>query len=270
MSTIKPFFIDYSARAATIADGNRRKLWLQQLVLLWNNSEVTSGYPISSLETVRHIIQTGPKEYIDGRIDRKKSETVTLPVEFNDIRRYAEELRHASLDDFVLKSGSVEFSPRFYYKQISRVYFFAVTPAQVKRLRYAEALAKQVDKQKEFFIEECQAAGISPGKQPFRYSPVPTGVRLDYVNGAHRPVVDPQWVARGYAATNHTLEEVMRTASVEPFGNYRIAYSENDMVLLDGDSAPQGYTVLSGHYEFAGHVCRQRQSNLERILTAIN
>lgn len=267
MSIIKPFFIDASVLAVTRADGNRRKLWMQQLLLLWNSSRVTSDYRITSIDTIENIVQTGPQDYLESRLDRKKGEIVSLPETFGDIVRYASELRNKSFGDFILKDGAIEFAPRFYYKQINRVFFFVVSQEQKKRLAYAETLAKQIEKQREFFAEDCQAVGLT--REPFRYSPVPTGVRLDNGTGTMRPVVDHKWVTHGYASTSHSIEQALRTHTPQPFGNYRIAYSENDMVLLDGDSAPKGYTVLPGHYEFTAHICRPGKSKFERVLTSI-
>lgn len=266
----KPFYIDTSGAAVTAADGNRRRLWISQLVFLWNNASETSDHRITSIDAIRRIVQTGSREFLTSKIDVKKGETLKLPAEINDIQRYAADLANTNLDDFELKGSVVEYSPRFYYKQINRVFFFAVTDEQKKRLKYAEALAKTIEKQKDFFTDECLTLGVT--NKGFRYSPVPTGVRLEYTGGDIRPVVDPKWVCHGFAGTgNAALAQAQRTAKLEPVGNFRIAIRDNDMVLLEsGDNAPQGYDKIPGQYEIVGAHCQPRQGKIEKVLNAIH
>jgi hypothetical protein len=255
---IKPFYTDISALAANKSSATRTKNFIQSLLSLWNTLTL---FKVTSLDNLKPIIENPVEQFVKLTEQTKKvrdGEPVRTPEGFNEINRLASELRQlvGSLDNFKLDRGTVDFSPHHYRRQVNNAFFFAATPLQQKRLKYAESVVRLIKQQEDFYVEE------KGDSRSFRWSPVPTGVRLHYTGGKITPVVDEKWVTSGFEGEITYSQAKQRH---EPFGDFRIAISESgsDMVLLEpGDSAPKDFQVIAGHFEFIGKSLVHKDKNL--------
>src|SRR5690606_29934313 len=213
----KPYYTDISALATTASSAKRSKNLVQQLFTLWNT---LTGFPINSLEKLQPIIENPSERYaklVEAGKKTRDGEIIRLPAGFHDIQRIAQDLKQVNLSHFQLDHGTVTLSPDHYRRRVNRVFFFAVTPEQQKRHKYAEQLVKLIKQQENFYVEEMGNASA------FRWSPVPTGIRLHYQGGKVTPVVDEKWITKGFEGEVIFNREKEKH---EPYGNYRIAKSE--------------------------------------------
>jgi hypothetical protein len=260
---IKPFFTDVSALASSKHTAERNRNYVQQLYTLWNT---LTGFRVSSLDGLQPIIENPVERYIRQVQNAKKvrdGEVIQLPEGFQDIQRVCQELKQVNLAIFRLNGDVVEFSADYHRKKVNKVHFFAGTPLQQKRLRYAESVVKLIKQQQDFYAEEMG------NTHSFRWSPVPTGVRLNYYGGGVVPVVDEKWVVGGFESEAVFGREKQKH---EPFGAFRIAISErgDDMILLEkGDSTPKDFKIIPGHYEFIGRYLAQKQQNIIEKVTEV-
>jgi len=260
---IKPFFTDVSALASSKHTAERNRNYVQQLYTLWNT---LTGFRVSSLDGLQPIIENPVERYIRQVQNAKKvrdGEVIQLPEGFQDIQRVCQELKQVNLAIFRLNGDVVEFSADYHRKKVNKVHFFAGTPLQQKRLRYAESVVKLIKQQQDFYAEEMG------NTHSFRWSPVPTGVRLNYYGGGVVPVVDEKWVVGGFESEAVFGREKQKH---EPYGNYRIAITESDMVLLEpGDSAPKDFDLIPGQYEFVGRFLVKKEKNIiEKVTQAFS
>lgn len=262
---IKPFHTDISALVTSRRSAERNRNFVQQLLTLWNT---LTGFHISNLDNLQPVIENPFERYtrlVENAKKVRDGEIIKVPAGFDDIRRLAQELRQTNLSYFSLSRGEISLSPNYYRKQVNHCFFFAATPAAQKRLKYATSICKLIAQQRDLYEEEIGNV------RSFRWSPVPTGVRLSHAAEGVRPVVDEKWVVGGFESEAVFGREKQKH---EPYGDFKIAISEsgNDMVLLEkGDSAPKDFQIIPGHYEFIGRYLGQKQQNIiEKVTEAIS